>query len=775
MNRNLWIKRILGIAPAIILMVTSMVIPAPVSAAPQGTAVPQATAIPDKPPLPDTQSAPAQPTAAGDELWSPHFELGADDWAYAAVFAPNGDLYVGGDFHHIGGVSANFVAHWSASTNQWSALGSGVNSRVSALAYSGNTLYVGGYFNQAGGVPVSAIASYDVTTGTWSDMNGGMAHAVTGPDVYALAMDGSGNLIAAGQFDSAGGVTAQNIARWNGSAWSSIGGGIGTTDDSVEALAVTGSDIYAGGSFLAPNGYLAHFDGSTWTLVGGGTNGEVLALAISGTALYVGGSFTQVGGAVAANYVAVWNYGTATWLTLGSGLDGPDADAIAVAGNGNVYVAGRFTMAGGNPASRVAMWDGVSWHMLNAPSNPYEGVNSNGYGLAINGNDVIVTGGFTLAGGYAALHIARWNAADQQWYSPGNTVNGPVYAVATSGHDVFVGGDFTSAGGIAARSLAMWNSATDTWSTVGDGPLDGCNGAFCLGPLVFAIAIVKVDAYGPWVYVGGNFNTANGIAVNNIAFTHAGTWFQAGSGVAGCNPFLCTVAVYTLTPDNMGVDVGGEFNTANGVTVNNVAYFDGGVWHAFTDSGNTNTGTDGPVYAIANDGFGDYYFGGAFTAPRQYLVYFDGYDFFAGWSAPNASVRAIALLGNDVYIGGAFTNAAGSGADYIAVSKNGSDWQPLGSSLNGGVNALEVRGNTLFAAGAFTQSGALGLNYIAAWDPGALSWSNLGSGLDAEGYSLAASPYFIYAGGGFANAGGKPSQYLGRFGQYVLFLPVTLK
>jgi trimeric autotransporter adhesin len=211
------------------------------------------------------------------------------------------------------------------------------------------------------------------------------------------------------------------------------------------------------------------------------------------------------------------------------------------------------------------------------------------------------------------------------------------------------------------------------------------------------------------------------------------------------------------------------------VTVNNVAYFDGGVWHAFTDTGNTNTGTDGPVYAIANDGYGDYYFGGVFTAPRQNLVYFDGYDFFAGWSAPNALVRTIALLGNDVYIGGQFTNAAGSGADYIAVSKNGSDWQPLGSSLNNPVNALLVRGNTLYAAGAFTQSGALGLNYIAAWDPSAQSWSNLGSGLDDFGVSLAASPNFIYVGGGFANAGAKPSQYLGRYGQYELFLPVTMK
>jgi hypothetical protein len=65
--------------------------------------------------------------------------------------------------------------------------------------------------------------------------------------VYALAVDGSGNLYAGGWFTTAGGVNASSIAKWNGTSWSALGEG---TDDVVDALAVGGSgNLYAGGDF----------------------------------------------------------------------------------------------------------------------------------------------------------------------------------------------------------------------------------------------------------------------------------------------------------------------------------------------------------------------------------------------------------------------------------------------------------------------------------------------------------------------------------------------
>src|SRR5206468_9775503 len=66
------------------------------------------------------------------------------------------DLYVGGGFTTAGGTPAKHIAKWNGSS--WTALGSGVNDWVSALAVSGSDLYAGGAFTTAGG-KVSAYAA----------------------------------------------------------------------------------------------------------------------------------------------------------------------------------------------------------------------------------------------------------------------------------------------------------------------------------------------------------------------------------------------------------------------------------------------------------------------------------------------------------------------------------------------------------------------------------------------------------------------------------------
>jgi hypothetical protein len=84
----------------------------------------------------------------------------------------------------------------------------------------------------------------------------------------------------------------------------------------------------------------------------------VEALAVSGTNLYAGGQFTTAGG-VAASSIAVWN-GSA-WSALGSGTSGetpngsgPYTLALATDGVGHLFVGGIFLFAGTNLSPFVA-------------------------------------------------------------------------------------------------------------------------------------------------------------------------------------------------------------------------------------------------------------------------------------------------------------------------------------------------------------------------------------------------------------------------------------
>jgi Leucine-rich repeat (LRR) protein len=316
-----------------------------------------------------------------------------------------------------------------------------------SVEFSGNDLYIGGYCLNAGGVPANYIAKWDGSA--WSALSTG-----TNARIYTIASIGT-DIYAGGLFTSAGGVANTNyIAKWNSvtKTWSALGTGM---NGAVNALIASGGNIYAAGSFTKAGGvtvnYVAKWDGSSWSALGTGMNSYAVSLAAgSGGEIYAGGGFITAGG-VSANSIAKWN--GSSWSALGSGVDNY-VWAITCSGN-NVYAGGDFTAAGGLPVSHIAKWDGSSWSALGS------GVNDRVTAATANGSDIYFGGWFDNAGGIEnTSHIAKWNGS--AWFSLGSGVNDRVFDIYIKDGDVWACGNFTIAGGKLSNYLGRYGSPVTT-------------------------------------------------------------------------------------------------------------------------------------------------------------------------------------------------------------------------------------------------------------------------------------------------------------------------
>lgn len=158
-----------------------------------------------------------------------------------------GNIYAGGVFTQAGGApNTVYIAKWNGSV--WSSIATGTDLYVSALGFLGTDLYAGGVFRSIGGVSASRIAKWNGNA--WSRLG---SPGFDG-EIRATLVSGS-NLYVAGDIKSApGGAVTNGVAKWNGTTWSALGSGM---DQTVESLAVDGSgNLYASGNFSQAGGGL---------------------------------------------------------------------------------------------------------------------------------------------------------------------------------------------------------------------------------------------------------------------------------------------------------------------------------------------------------------------------------------------------------------------------------------------------------------------------------------------------------------------------------------
>jgi hypothetical protein len=283
-------------------------------------------------------------------------------------------------------------------------------------------------------------------------------------------------LVIGGYFPTAGGLTVNSIATWDGVAFGARGGGV---DGEIRALATYDGDVIAGGNFNYAGGVpvsnIARWDGSTWHALGSGVYDEV-----------PGGS----GG-------GVWDM---------------------VVWQGDLYVVGDFTHAGGTEVSYVARWDGSAWSDVGGGVSMIGGGPTGLRGVDAYLGDLVIVGALDFAGGVEANNVARWDGAS--WYRVGS---GPdpyddlfnerqaALAVASYKGLLYVGADFSEAVGEAAEALAVWDGVS--WEPV-DAGLEG--GGWPFGPQVRDLEVVG-ESIDTSLLIGGDFSEANGLDTDNVA------------------------------------------------------------------------------------------------------------------------------------------------------------------------------------------------------------------------------------------------------------------
>ncbi len=172
-----------------------------------------------------------------------------------------------------------------------------------------------------------------------------------------------GDLIAAGGFVSIGGQSASHIARWDGTSWRPFGAGV---DFAVTAVAEYAGHLIAAGAPGASTHCIASWDGAAWlylpAVTGAGTVVGINALAVSGPDLYAAGDFSAAGG-VPASLIARWD--GAQWNPLDTGLVLPSVSygafppgvQMLVTQGPAVLAGGSFFQAGGRSAPFLARWE----------------------------------------------------------------------------------------------------------------------------------------------------------------------------------------------------------------------------------------------------------------------------------------------------------------------------------------------------------------------------------------------------------------------------------
>lgn len=583
-------------------------------------------------------------------------------------------------------------------------------------------------------------------------------------------------LYATGPLSVARGLPATNFARWSGSAWTGIDvgpvDGDAGADGEILAMAVHDSDLYTTGAShrfvadrdsLTPAGVevnnIARWDGSNWSTLGGiDSGGDGFAILSWNSTLILAGSFSSVD-SVSASNIAAW--GPSSWAALGDGLSSR-VNALGTF-DGDLVAGGFFTASGATTARRIARWNGSAWSEIGG------GVDDEVHAIlewddgSRAGNALYIGGEFTSAGVGLAEQttvnkVARWGRVifDQ------GTVEIVDGVVTLAGPEDWPAWAADASLWIGETEYDVDTRDSDTQLTLVDTGVNVSAGtAFELLsddphwsdlPAIDTRDVTAMVIHDDELIIArGTFSTVN------IYRWTGGGWELIGQPNA---------IVQVLASFDDELHAGGRFTLIGSTAAKRIARWDGSAWHALGAPGSggegggvgldfreTVTAGNQPPIVNALAAFnGELHVGGRFHVVAQGTAFREGSPQVARpqWNRVSGGTQSAGLAmvryANQPVIGGAFT-IIGSDADNRRIARLvNSTWSPLAAGLaDGRVNALIVFGDDLIAGGTFTGAqGGPSMTRVGRWD--GTQWHAMDTGLPFEVHSFAVFNGDLYAG-----------------------------
>ncbi|MCA9392326.1 S8 family serine peptidase [candidate division WWE3 bacterium] len=614
-------------------------------------------------------------------------------------FAPNGavysiisngdDVYIGGDFSYLGTYTGigTYVNSQTGALSEFPVIDSGVV--YASVADGTGGILVGGSFSKSGDIDlnniVHVLSDGTIDTNFKPNVSGAVKSiAISGNDVYI-----------GGSFTSVNGVTRNRMAKL-----SLVDGGLDSTfnpnaNQTVNTIAVASDGLYVGGVFTTLGGedrdYFAKInknDGSVISAFNLGFNGEVKDLLLSGTSLYAGGAFSIVGGYGRSNLVKIDTTNATVDLTF---LSQPNSTVLSIVKSGtSLYVSGYFTNIGGYAKSYLGKINANTGTLDLSFSAEVNGVV---YKTKYSNEKLFISGGFTELNGEENYTLGKVSALTGETDSGFDASAGPsAYSIEIVGGDLFVGGSFKSVNGYVRNRVAKINNTT--------GLVDP-DFKVAVNSVVNSMAL-----FGNNLYIGGTFSVVDGNSIGKVAKIDATT----GAVDAAFNPNP-SIVVYSLAADQDNLYVGGFIISIGGQSISHVAKVD-------ASSGVVDTG-----FSLS----------------------------------PNNIVNSLLLDGNSLYIGGPFSNIGGESLNGIVkVDKSsGVVDTDFNANVDGTISKMLVDGADLYLAGGFTTVGGVARNSVAKVDKSTGALKSFDPDSNNWVYALAKDDEHVYLGGSFTQMGGE--------------------